>query len=222
MGKPIAHSYTSITSFETCPRRHYLLRVVKAVVEPPSEALTWGNTVHKALENRLRDKTRLPQGMASYEPYAAKLEAKPGELLVEEPIALDADLKRVDWWDKTAWLRGKLDVAVVNGQTAGIFDWKTGKRKPDNDQMQLFAALALTVYPEVEKVTTGFIWLQDGKFDKEVFTRDQKFGIWQNFLPRIERIESAHAQDKWPPKPSGLCRAWCPVGRKLCEYCGKP
>lgn len=222
MAKPIAHSYTSITGFETCPRRHYLLRVAKEVTEPPSDALTWGNTVHKALENRLRDKTQLPKGMESYEPYAKKLEGKPGTLLVEEEIALDRNLKRVGWWDRSAWLRGKLDVGIVNRRKAGIFDWKTGGRKPDADQLELFAGLAFTVLPEVEEVTTGFIWLKDGKFDKQVFTREQNPVIWQGWMPRIERVERAHATNKWPAKPSGLCRNWCPVGRSRCEYCGKP
>lgn len=222
MAKPVAHSYTSITSFETCPKRHYHLRVVKDVSEPPSEALTWGNTVHKALENRLRDGTPLPAKLATYEPYAAKLAAKPGTLMVEEPIALTRDMKRVDWWDKAAWLRGKLDVAVKNGTKAAILDWKTGSRKPDNDQLTLFADLAFTVYPDVEQVTTGFIWLKDSKIDQSVFTRNQNASIWQDFFARIERVERAHAENKWPAKPSGLCRSWCPVGRSRCEYCGKP
>lgn len=221
MAKPIAHSYTSITSFETCPRRHYILRVAKEVVEPPTEALTWGNTVHKALEIRLRDGTQLPTKLSKYEQYAAKLEAKPGTLMVEEEIALDRDFQRVGWWDKAAWLRGKLDVAIVNGKKAGIFDWKTGGRKPDNDQLSLFAGMTFAVMPEVENVTTGFIWLKDGKIDTQVFTREHKHFIWQEFLPRIERVERAHAENKWPAKPSGLCRAWCPVGRSRCEYCGK-
>lgn len=222
MGKPITHSYTSITSFETCPKRHYHLRVAKDVVEPPSDALTWGNSVHKALELRLRDKTDLPQRMSGYEPYAQKLETKAGQLLVEEEIALTRNMERVGWWDRKAWLRGKLDVAIINGRKAGIFDWKTGGRKVENDQLNLFAGLAFTAFPEVEEVTTGFIWLKDGKFDKQVFTREQNPDIWVDFSTRIERIELAHARDKWPAKPSGLCRNWCPVGRSRCEYCGKP
>lgn len=221
MAKPLAHSYTSITGFETCPRRFYMTRISKEVTEPPSEALTWGNSVHKALELRLKKESELPKGMEKYEPYVAKLEKLPGELMVEKEIALTRNLKPTGWWDRDAWLRGKLDVGIDNGKKVGIFDWKTGGRKPDNDQLMLFAALAFTVMPDAEQVTTGFIWLKDGKFDKQVFTRDQAPGIWQEFLPRIERIEHAHAKDKWPAKPSGLCRSWCPVRRAQCEFSGK-
>jgi CRISPR/Cas system-associated exonuclease Cas4 (RecB family) len=222
MAKPIAHSYSSISSFETCPKRHYIIKVAKEVTEPPTEALTWGNTVHKALELRLRDGTELPAKLSKYEQYAKKLTAMSGSLLVEEEIALTRDFERVGWWDRAAWLRGKLDVAVVDGTKAAILDWKTGSRKPDNDQLNLFAGLAFAVLPDVQTVSTGFIWLKEGKFDKRVFTREQTPVIWQDFLPRIERVERAHAENKWPAKPSGLCRAYCPVGRARCEYCGKP
>ena len=221
MKRPIAHSYTSITSYETCPKRHYHLRVAKDVVEPPTDALKWGEVVHKALENRLRDGTELPEKLAHYESYAALIEEMPGEKLVEEAIALDKNFQRVDWWDKAAWLRAKLDVGVVANTKAAIFDWKTGKRKPDNDQLDLFAGVAFAVLPEVQQITTGFIWLPDKKIDKKVFTREQSTDIWQGFLARIARVERAHEQDKWPAKPSGLCRSYCPVGRSKCEFCGR-
>lgn len=221
MRKPIAHSYTSLTSFETCPKRHYHLRVAKDVVEPPTDALKWGEIVHKSLENRLKDGTELPEKLAHCEPYAALIEQMPGEKLVEEAIALDKNFQRVDWWDKAAWLRAKLDVGVVANTKAAIFDWKTGKRKPDNDQLKLFAGVAFTVLPEVQEITTGFIWLPDKKIDKQVFTREQNTEIWQGFLARIARVERAHAENRWPPKPSGLCRNYCPVGRSRCEFCGR-
>jgi hypothetical protein len=97
----------------------------------------------------------------------------------------------------------------------------TGKRKVDSDQLKLFAAMAFAHYPWVEKVVTGFIWLKEGKFDKESFTREQVPDIWNEFLPRVKRVELAYEQDKWPAKPSGLCKAWCPAGKPLCEFCGR-
>lgn len=221
MIKPIAHSYTSITSFETCPKRHYHLRVAKDVVEPPTDALKWGEIVHKSLENRLKDGTDLPEKLAHYEPYAALIERMPGDKLIEEAIALDRNFQRVAWWDKSVWLRAKLDVGVVANKKAAVFDWKTGKRKPDSDQLKLFAAVVFTVLPDVHETTTGFIWLPDKRVDKKVFTREQNAEIWQEFLARMARVERAHLENKWPPKPSGLCRNYCPVGRSRCEFCGR-
>ena len=99
--------------------------------------------------------------------------------------------------------------------------WKTGKRKPNSDQLMLFAALAFAYYPWIEKVVCGFIWLKDSSFDKEIYTREQIQEIWSEFLPRVDRLEIAFNEDKWQAKPSGLCRNWCPVGKKLCEFCGE-
>ena len=77
------------------------------------------------------------------------------------------------------------------------------------------------MYPWVDKVVTGFIWLKTSEFDKEVFTREQLPEIWSEFMPRLARVAIAYDQDKWTPKPSGLCKKWCPVGRQLCEFCGE-
>ena len=39
-------SYSSLTSYETCPRRYDLVRNKRVVKEPPTEATIWGNKVH--------------------------------------------------------------------------------------------------------------------------------------------------------------------------------
>jgi hypothetical protein len=122
---------------------------------------------------------------------------------------------------KNVWCRGIIDIGVVGSKKAYLLDWKTGKHKPNSDQLMLFAALAFAYYPWIEKVVCGFIWLKDSKFDKEIYTREQIQEIWSEFLPRVDRLEIAFNEDKWQAKPSGLCRNWCPVGKKLCEFCGE-
>ena len=220
MAKTPAWSYTSLTTFETCPKRYYLTRVTKEVKEPPSEAMTWGNTVHKALELRIKDKTPLPAVMQDYEKYCASIEASPGRVFTETQYALNAKFERTGWFDKDVWCRGVVDVGVINGKKAAALDWKTGKVKEDSKQMMLFAGFILHTEPEVETVSTGFIWLKHNKVNKETYTREQLPEIWQEFLPRVRRLEVAYEQNKWEAKPSGLCRAWCPVGKSLCDHCG--
>lgn len=97
----------------------------------------------------------------------------------------------------------------------------TGKVKTDGDQLKLFAAAAFAQYPHVNTVSTGYIWLAHDKLTRRDFTRDEVPVIWQEFIPRIRRMELAQEKDNWPPNPSGLCKAWCPVGKKLCDFCGK-
>lgn len=217
-----AWSYSALTSFETCPLRHYLLRVAKVVKEEEGEALRWGNFVHNALEMRLKEDKPLPETLKAHEGICRHLQAASGELTAEREITLDANFQPTGWFDKNAWLRSKLDVQILNAPARRmlILDWKTGKRKPDADQLELFAGIALTVEPEIDTVDTGFVWLKDGSMDRETFTRDDLPKIWNNFLPRVERLQLAHDNNRWPAKPSGLCRKWCPVGKRNCEHCG--
>lgn len=216
MSKPVAWSYTALTAFETCPKQFYHTRVAKDVPNPPGEAALWGQRVHKGLEDRVRDKKPLPPSLEGYEGLASKFDNAPGSVIVEKQICIDRNMQPTEWFSKTAWCRGVIDVGVLNGPKAAAWDWKTGKRKPDNQQLQLFAGLMFIQYPEVEVVNTGFIWLQEKKMDKEVFMREQTFDIWETFMPRVARLEKAHRDNDWQAKPSGLCNGWCSV--KACPH----
>jgi len=215
-----AWSYSALTAYETCPRRFQLTRVTKQVVEPQTEATIWGNKVHKALELFAKGEKPLPPDLQKYERYVKKILSYEGKRVVEERIALDKNFRPTTWMAKDVWVRGIIDIGVVGSEKAYLLDWKTGKRRPDSNQLKLFAALAFAIYPWVDKVTTGFIWLKSAEFDKEVFTRDQLPEIWDEFFPRLDRLAISYRDDKWTPKPSGLCKNWCPVGRRLCEFCG--
>ena len=213
-------SYSALTSYETCPRRYELTRVTRKVKEPQTEATLWGNEVHKALELFAKGEKPLPPELKQYERYVTKILSYEGKRVIEERIALDKNFRPTTWMAKDVWVRGIIDIGVVGSEKAYLLDWKTGKRKPDMDQLKLFAALAFAIYPWIDKVTTGFIWLKTKEFDKEVVTREQLPEIWNTFMPRLERLAVSYEENKWTPKPSGLCKNWCPVGRTNCEFCG--
>lgn len=97
----------------------------------------------------------------------------------------------------------------------------TGKPKTDGDQMKLFAGATFALYPSVEKVKTGYVWLGHDRVDSETYTRADIPAIWNEFIPRVERVEYAIKNSVFNPNPSGLCRAWCPVPRSKCEFSGK-
>ncbi len=214
-----AWSYSAITSFETCPKRHFHLRVAKDVIEPESQALTWGNAVHQALEARVVSSTPLPKGMTQWEPLVAKLIASGEEIFTERQIALNRAFQPVDWFAKGAWVRGVVDVGLRKGGTLIALDYKTGKPKDDHDQLRLFAALLMACEPDVEQVKTGYVWLQTSQLTTKCFDRGALVDIWNDFLPRVARLEQAHADQRWPVRPSGLCRAWCPC--TTCEHNGR-
>lgn len=208
-----AWTFSQLEKFETCPKQFYHVRVAKDVIEPQTEATLWGSRVHTAMEDRIRDGTPLPEGMEQWEGFAKQICAMPGEKLAEEKMALDKSFQPADW--DNAWTRGIADMLIVHGNKAATLDYKTGKRKLTH-QLMLYAAYTFAYYPEVETVTTGFVWLRDKKIDRETFTRADIPTIWGTFLPKVRKLEIAYEKDKWIARPSGLCNGWCPV--KSCEF----
>ena len=222
MNKPLAWSYSSLSAFETCPKRYYLTKVSKQVQEPQTEATIWGNKVHKALELRLAG-TPLPDTMQQFEPIAATVvaRAKGGKIGAEQKMALTKSFKPTTWFGKDVWVRGITDFTIEKGDKVFIGDWKTGKPTPESAQLKLTAAMTFAHKPYVNTVINSFVWLKTGGITHEVFQREDVPEIWQEFMPRIQRLEHAMEENKFPARPSGLCRAWCPVGKKLCEHCGE-
>jgi hypothetical protein len=206
-------TYSQLEKFETCPKQFYHVRVARDVSEPPTEHIKWGEVVHKAMEERVMNGTALPEGMEHWESIASKLANLPGEKYAEYKMNIDKSFSKSTW--REAWSRGIADLLVVNGDKAAVFDHKTGKRKI-TEQIMLYAGYTFAEFPEVDEVTTVFVWLKEKKLDKEVFTRSDVPKIWNEFLPRVTKLEKAYETDKWPARPSGLCNGWCPV--KSCTY----
>lgn len=214
----LTHSFSAIKLYENCPKRYLHQRVLKEVEDEGGEASKYGERIHEALEYRLKEDRTLPQEASRYEPLCQTIlrAAKGGKLMVEQEMTLTDNLTPTGWWDADAWLRSKLDILIIKGDTAIVMDWKTGKRHPDFTQLEMFAVQVFKHFPEVNTVKSTFIWLKDMSMDTEVYKREDSNRIWADLMGRIQRIYESVEHDNWPPKPSGLCR-FCPA-RHMCEY----
>lgn len=222
----ISWSYSALTSFETCARKHYETKIAKRFIEAETEQLRWGNRVHKEIEDYLNGVAELSPDLQYIRPLVDGLNTMEGTLLVEEKIALNDRMEPVSWHDKSAWVRGIVDMGKLDNSRALAIDWKTGKRKISSEQLQLMAAIILHTYPLLTKVVTGFAWIKHYPHDmpnvitKQTFKRSALPNIWQNFVPRVDKLKRAHDEDKWLPNPSGLCHGWCTVAD--CEFNQSP
>jgi hypothetical protein len=220
--KQVAWSYSALKAFEDCGRRYFLTKVSKEVKEQMTPQTTWGNSVHKALEYRVSYNRPLPVGMEQFEPIMSKIMGKAangGVIRAEKKMALNRNLVPVEYFAPDVWVRGITDVTIARGPTLFNGDYKTGKRDPVSAQLRLSAALVMAHAPVITKSVNAFIWLKTGQVDTETVTRKDLPAIWQEFMPRVQRLEIAFAQNKFLPKPSGLCRNYCPC--TTCEYHGK-
>lgn len=192
--------------------------MVKSVFEPPTEHTIWGNRVHSALEKRVRDKTPLSEDVRKWEGTAKIFDTVKGQVFTETRFALTRNLTPCKWNDPSVWCKAIIDLGVDAGEKAALFDWKPGKVKPDSDQLRLSSAMVMQTRPYIQEVRSGFIWLAHDKVTEETFVRKDLPVIWEDFIARSERLKSAYETNKWPPRPSGLCNGWCPVGKANCEY----
>lgn len=217
----LTHSYSSMKQFENCPKRYYHQRIEKSVKDEGGEASRHGEQVHKALEDNVRDNTPLPPALRKYESVCAVVKEKSlgGEIVPEMEMTLNEQLKPTGWWDSDAWIRSKLDVLITKGDKAVVLDWKTGKRRPDPFQLELFSLQVFAHYEHIDKVYSSFVWLPDQTTDMVIHYRNEAANLWEETMTRIKRIEDAQKHDNWPAKPSGLCN-YCPC-KSFCEYANR-
>lgn len=212
----LAHSFSSLELFENCPLRYYKQRVSKEVRDEGGSASIYGERVHKAFEDRLKDKVPLPDYLAAHEPTCAAVESMGGILKAENELVLTRELKPTGWWDEDAWLRSKLDVDVDLGDKTVTLDWKTGKRRPKFLQLELAALQIFLHRPDVKKISAGFVWLQDRDIDSEVYKREDYGSTLQKLQDKTKRIEDALEEGVWQAKPGPLCN-YCPA-KDTCLY----
>ena len=216
----ITHSFSALKMYENCPRRYMHQRINKEVQDEGSDASKYGERIHEALELRLRDQSPLTDETKKYESLCAAIEqeSEDGELFVEQKMTLNKNLTPTEWFAPDAWFRSVLDVLMIheNQKKAFVLDWKTGKRRPDFTQMEIFALQVFKHYPKVDSVTSALVWLGDYKMDTQVYKREQSNEMWAKIMARINRIYESLEHDTWPPKPSGLC-PWCPA-KHICDY----
>lgn len=216
-GSVFPWSYSSLSTYEQCPRKFYHLRIAKDVKDTMGEAALWGNRVHKALELAVKGTQALPPELAKYNGIVEALRSAPGQKFTEQKFGLTVHHTPTTFFGKDVWFRGIIDLKIVGKKNAICLDWKTGRVKTDGDQLKLFAATAFAQHPHVQEVHTKYVWLKHDQTTGKKFKREHLPAIWKSFEPRLERMKRAEDKDRWLPNESPLCN-WCPVGPDKCEF----
>lgn len=216
--KPFAWSFSKLKNFETCPFRHEQIDLKKNFKDE-SDQLTWGNSVHSSLAQACSKGAALPDEMKDYQKWVDRVRAGAGALLVEQQYAIDKMFTRCDWFSRTAWYRGIGDVVRIADDLALVLDWKTGKIKVDSVQLMLMAQCIFSYYPQVQVVRSEFVWLQEDCSTPELYTRQDLAREWPALLARVQHMQGAYDTQTYPPRPSRLCKRYCPV--TSCQYHGQ-
>lgn len=210
-------SFSRLSVFESCPAKFDYLYVSKRVQDQANEASAYGDRVHKVLEAKGRqelDETTLSdEGRTTIEKWGGlvdKVLSRDGDKYFEKQMAVNFDLQPVDWFASDTWIRGIADVLIVNNDVAYCLDYKTGKVKDNPTQLQLFAAMVMWHFPEVQTVKTSFLWLKFNDITNAEYKRRHLDALWNAMKPRFLKVQEVIDLGVFDTKPSGLC-PWCPA-----------
>lgn len=214
-------TYSSMKTFNTCARQYYHRYVLRDIPYVQSAEAKFGDEVHKAIENYLKDKTPIPPRFWQFAPQIEPVTRWQGSKFIERKMALDADLKPCDYYSPEYFVRGKADFMVVDGDKARILDWKTGGnlKYADIKQNELMALMTFKLHPEVQTVSTGLVFLMMDRVVKAKFERKDESSLWLRWMYDVNRLEQATERKNFGPNPSGLCKRYCDV--LSCEHNGK-
>ena len=212
----IQWSFSSLKDFINCPKQYYHTKVAKDFVKKTTDNMLYGTAVHKACEDYVRDGTPLAK---NYERFKRQLDALleiKGTKYCEHEMALTREREPCAFDSGTRWVRGIVDLLIVDDEDAFIVDYKTGSnRYPDPKQLKLMALMTYAHFPKVERIKAGLLFVMHNTFVTEEYARSDINKLWSNFLPTLDQLQVSYENDMWFAKPSGLC-GWCPVS--TCKF----
>ncbi len=202
------YSYTFLNTYDICPKQAFHRYVLKDIKFVATEQITWGTTVHDALDARMSQGKPLPDSCKPYEKYVLTLE--PLKPVTESKVAIKRDGSPVSYYDEAVWFRGKADVVAIRGNAGLFFDWKTGNSKYESPyELELHAMAFQAAHPEIEKMTGHYIWLKDDRVGKAHDVSN--FGETLECLQeKADEIEMCFKRGEWRTRQGPLC-GFCPV-----------
>lgn len=220
-----AWSFSSIKTFDQCPKKYYHVKVAKDYREDfKTEPILYGNEFHEAAEHYVSGATKkLDPRFAYAEATLDKLKDMEGEKLCEYKMGLTENLEPCGFFDKDVWFRGVSDLTIINRGTgvAKVIDYKTGKsaKYADKGQLELMALATFKHFPEVKVVKGGLLFVVCNAFIKETYTIKNESDLWRKWLTAYGTLEKSYENNVWNPRPTGLCKAHCIVTE--CPHNGK-
>jgi hypothetical protein len=215
----IAWSYSSLKTFQQCPRKYYHTKVAKDVKDSDTQATLYGKSVHSAAEEYIRDGVALPPQFGYLEPMLEQLKEIPGEKHCELRLGLTEDLEPCDFFADNVWWRGVADLVIIDKEKklAYSVDYKTSKnaRYADIKQLDLVATALFKHFPEVERIKSALMFVVSNEFVRAVHKPENIEIYLEKPKQDLNRLTAAFNNDVWNAMSGPLCR-FCPV--RQCEH----
>jgi hypothetical protein len=125
----VVWSFSSLKTFQQCPKKYYHTKVAKDIVEPDTTATLYGKQAHTVAEEYIRDGKPVPPAFDYMQDTLDVLKNIEGEKLCEVKLGLTKDLEACEFHAPNVWWHGIADLVVIN-EAKGLAhsaDYKTSK-----------------------------------------------------------------------------------------------
>jgi hypothetical protein len=216
----VAWSYSSIKTFDQCPKKYYHLKVAKDVKDEAGPEADYGTAAHKAAEDNIKFGVPIPGRFKFMEPTIEALNAIPGDKHCELKLGVKktaTGYEPCDFFAKDVWWRGIADLIIISGDRAYVVDYKTGKntKYADTKQLDLLAGAVFVHFPKIKKIKSALAYVVTDELIKATHEAPKYEEYLSVFDSVLDNLEIAQATGVWNAKSSGLC-GWCPV--TSCEH----
>jgi hypothetical protein len=212
-------SYSSLKTFQQCPKKYYHTKILKDIVEPDTTATLYGKAAHTVAEEFVRDGVAIPEAFAYMKPVLEQLNSIEGEKHCEVKLGMTKTLESCDFDAPNVWWHGVADLVIINKKTGTAFsvDYKTSKnaRYADATQLDLVACGLFVKFPEIKKIRSALLFVVSKEFVKAEHHAEMVTKYMQKPTKDVARIEAAISNGVWNPVEGPLCK-FCSV--KQCEY----
>ncbi len=213
----IALSYSRLNVYEQCAFKfnsQYILKNYPDDSDNP--AFVRGSAIHPQCEKYINFKTGLSTQEPSLRseaqnavPIIDKIIGSYDLVLAEQKLAMDIKYSPASWFHKTVAYRAVLDMVAIKDTSAVIIDFKTGKVRnyddKDTGQLRLAAFFIFSTYPQVNDLSTTYLFLDHKQSITRKFTRKDKPGMEKTFTDLYNTVNN----DKdFVPTKNQFCN-WC-------------
>jgi hypothetical protein len=219
---------SKLGTFKKC-RRKFLYSYIQNLPGTPQGpgASDRGVAQHKIIEDYFKGELdTLPDNLRHYTEWFDRLRNL--NHYSENKLAMRSGWLPCTWEDPQVWWKGVLDLKVLQGQKAWVFDWKTGKVYPDHeDQKELYSIAVFVEHEAIREIEAWHIYLDlKGKDTKKIYTRDMLpmlIAKWNGKLApywqALERHVAApeEAEMMFVTNPSYLCD-YCKFQKNPCPH----
>jgi CRISPR/Cas system-associated exonuclease Cas4 (RecB family) len=191
-------SYSALKDYVNCPKQYQEVKVLKRFTKKPTQQILYGLEVHKAIEDYVKDGKPLAKNYERFQPILNEFLSIEGTKYPEYRMAVTEDGTPCAFNAKDCWVRGIIDLLIVDGDHAFVVDWKTGSNKyPDPKQLKLMALMVFAHFPEVKHVKSGLMFVMHNSFMPENYKREEIENLWGYFTGDLKRLALSYENDKW-------------------------